>query len=115
MGDKAAAGLNKVFVTIKDTNKIAMAMVDQRLGAPAKNLTKQINDKLFQRFLTKRVHKYFTTALVAPFLLHPVAYAGTPGRLEQHTPAVQVFCWALREEQPAASASGAPRVGPAQM
>ena len=50
MGDKAAAGLNKVFVTIKDTNKIAMAMVDQRLGAPAKNLTKQINDKLFQRF-----------------------------------------------------------------
>ena len=50
MGDKAAEGLNKVFVTIKDTNDKAIAMVDQKLGTPVKKLTKQVSDKLFQRF-----------------------------------------------------------------
>jgi len=41
------------------------------------------HDKLFRRFVERRVEKFFRTARVAPFLLHPVAHPGTPGRLEQ--------------------------------
>ena len=41
------------------------------------------HDKLFRKFVERRVEKFFRTARVAAFLLHPVAHPGTPGRLEQ--------------------------------
>ena len=56
------------------------------------------HDKLFRTFVERRVERFFRTARVAAFLLHPVAHPGTPGRLEQLTPTVEVLCWARREE-----------------
>ena len=58
--------------------------------------------KTWTRFLAQRVEAFFHVTEVAPHLLHPYAHPGTPGRLEQLTPSVRIYCWARKQEAAAA-------------
>jgi SAM-dependent methyltransferase len=55
------------------------------------------HNKLWDRFVAERVEKLFHVVRVEKHLLHPVAESGAVGRLEQHLPPVEVFCWTLKD------------------
>lgn len=55
------------------------------------------HNKLWERFVAHRVSKLFHVVPVQAHLLHPVAQPSAQGRLEQHTPACQLFCWTLKD------------------
>ena len=57
------------------------------------------HNRLWEKFVEQRVQKLFHVVRVGSHLLHPVSQPGAPGRLEQHNPECQVFCWTLRQKE----------------